>query len=55
MCVAISSSNGSLISIIIPTGERIAFKYGAFGRRIVRSYGSREFLYTVDKNVPLHR
>lgn len=48
------SANGSLKNVTTPTGKKIEFKYDAFGRRICKSYGSREFLYIWDKNVPLH-
>ncbi|QSI04682.1 RHS repeat-associated core domain-containing protein [Treponema pedis] len=49
------NANGSLKSVTTPsTGKKIFFKYDAFGRRISKSYGNREFLYIWDKNVLLH-
>ncbi|MGF7109824.1 RHS repeat-associated core domain-containing protein [Treponema pedis] len=49
------NANGSLKSVTTPsTGKKIFFKYDAFGRRIGKSYGNREFLYIWDKNVLLH-
>ncbi len=48
------NANGSLKSVKRADGKEFSFKYDAFGRRISKSYGSREFLYIWDKNVPLH-
>ncbi|QSI05318.1 hypothetical protein DYQ05_10550 [Treponema pedis] len=48
------NANGSLKSVKRADGKEINFTYDAFGRRISKSYGSREFLYIWDKNVLLH-
>ncbi|KGN81817.1 hypothetical protein HW49_03780 [Porphyromonadaceae bacterium COT-184 OH4590] len=48
------NANGSLKSVKRVDGKEINFTYDAFGRRIGKNYGNREFLYIWDGNVTLH-